>query len=88
MEVGLHLVLIPGVGVHDVPAAGLVVGADDEGLLVVVPVVVGLGTLVEGLLGIGLGDLRVDRVGHGRRLGGRDVVRDRSLGTVGARVVA
>jgi len=47
VQVRLHLVLIAGVGVHHVPASRLVVGADDEGLLVVVPVVVGLGGLAQ-----------------------------------------
>ena len=40
VEVRLHLVLIAGVGVDDVPATGLVVGADDERLVVLVVVLV------------------------------------------------
>src|ERR1039458_10143327 len=76
VQVGLDLVLIPRVGVHDKPAARLVVGADDERLLVVLVVLVvlvpGVRICLDGDLhlagsgGVGLG-------GSGFGLGGRRI---------------
>ena len=66
---------------HDVPATGLVVGADDERLVVLVLVPV-----VERLLGRSLGVLAHDGV---RDVVTRDDVgRDRGLGLVGGGLVA
>jgi hypothetical protein len=88
VEVGLHLVLIPGIGVHDVPAAGLVVRADDEGLLVLVLVVLGIG----GGIGIGIGGALLEGLGVRRfddvgRFRGGDVDDHRLDVVVGGRLV-
>src|SRR5205085_1032836 len=74
LEVGLHLVLVAGVGVHDVPRAGTVVGALDRSLLLVV---------------VGQALVEDDHVGRGRVFEGRGHSQDVDVGrTVGGRVVA
>ena len=71
VEVGLHLVLVAGVGVHHVPPAGLVVGADDEGLFLLVVLVQLVGLVGLGALGgdTVLGHLSSGGIRLRRRLG-------------------
>src|SRR5581483_2530696 len=64
LEVGLHLVLVAGVGVHDVPVAGPVVGALGRALFLLLDVVAALAEDVDHLLGGFVGDGLVDVSGQ------------------------